>query len=870
MRSKDNTISRKNICVGISNKKDRSRPVSSPILYKLTQGNKKSYIQDRTPRDTYGRLLKRSKLPKKIPRIRNNVQTTTINNINNDNIKDNVSLRCALSIPDVIDTTNLYLPEEKIDDKDINTNTTTNNNNISSTVQMNAQQTTIPTALQVHDSIYSDQKRQMRSVVKVFCQHVAPNFAMPWQVQEDIDSTSSGFVISNRRIQCNAHGIVYGTSVKVRKHGDSKKYPAKIAHIGHGCDLAILIVDDESFWHDLYPLEFGSVPEQQDRITVVGYPTGGDNICITSGVVSRIGVSTYEHSQQHYLTIQIDAAINEGNSGGPAFCDDKVVGIAFESLDNVENCGFIIPVPIIRHFLLDIENSGHYRGFGHLNVDLQNQENAYLRKRCQVGSLSSIVRAQYPEFSKLRDEAISIQSAKDIPSDNNTTNTTDDDITITTTTTDYDENEWHDTTNDNEQIEILETSYKFSQIPFQCKCYNENGTLYHLKSCIYSESLENFNCIYTRCEKNPYDILTPQSQQPQLELAPSVSPYDTTINDNNVREKKNSKIYYERCTEYEIEFILPNNIEYPSPSQIQPPNDTSDDNYGLQATKVIPQTKASQSIKESDVIISFDGIPIAADGTINFRDGERVSYTHLFSSKFQNEEGEMIIIRKGIPMKFQFICENKSELVKSCLFEYQQPYFIYCGFVFQVLSGSYQVAKFGHKYEQNAPVNLVELQTHASKRQKYIDEDIVILSQILSHEINMGYDNQVYSQVVAVNGTTVRNLRHLAEQICTFVHTQDIQDTSLQEQTLHSRSKIIIDVRNTEVIQNDIQKQRQIPLPGSSIDIRPMFPLSDSQEVKPYVPPQADEKEWEIAMNKLYSEEYRADKENELKRRKLS
>lgn len=43
-------------------------------------------------------------------------------------------------------------------------------------------------------------------------------------------------------------------------------------------------------------------------------------------------------------TWQIDAAINSGNSGGPALQDDKVIGIAFETLDNAENIGYIIPV----------------------------------------------------------------------------------------------------------------------------------------------------------------------------------------------------------------------------------------------------------------------------------------------------------------------------------------------------------------------------------------------------------------------------------------------------------------------------------------------------------------------------------------------
>ena len=42
---------------------------------------------------------------------------------------------------------------------------------------------------------------------------------------------------------------------------------------------------------------------------------GGDTISVTSGVVSRIEVTSYVHGTTELLAIQIDAAINSGNSG---------------------------------------------------------------------------------------------------------------------------------------------------------------------------------------------------------------------------------------------------------------------------------------------------------------------------------------------------------------------------------------------------------------------------------------------------------------------------------------------------------------------------------------------------------------------------
>eukprot|EP01089_Gocevia_fonbrunei_P021436 TRINITY_DN8341_c0_g1_i1.p1 TRINITY_DN8341_c0_g1~~TRINITY_DN8341_c0_g1_i1.p1 ORF type:complete len:156 (-),score=28.98 TRINITY_DN8341_c0_g1_i1:96-563(-) len=111
------------------------------------------------------------------------------------------------------------------------------------------------------------------SVVKIFVVSVEPNYSMPWQMKRQRRSTSSGFVIGGKRLITNAHAVSYQTSVQVRKHGDAKKYTAKIIAVGHPCDLAVLTVPEEEFWVGLTPLEFGDVPHLQEAVTVVGYPT---------------------------------------------------------------------------------------------------------------------------------------------------------------------------------------------------------------------------------------------------------------------------------------------------------------------------------------------------------------------------------------------------------------------------------------------------------------------------------------------------------------------------------------------------------------------------------------------------------------------
>jgi S1-C subfamily serine protease len=121
-------------------------------------------------------------------------------------------------------------------------------------------------------------------------------------------------------------------------------------------------------------LEMGGLPELHSKVTVIGYPTGGDNVSVTRGVVSRIEPQGYTETPGHeLLAIQIDAAINPGNSGGPALDDEhRVVGVAFCSLQGAENIGYIIPTPIILHFLEDIHrNNGLYTGFVRLGLMTQ-------------------------------------------------------------------------------------------------------------------------------------------------------------------------------------------------------------------------------------------------------------------------------------------------------------------------------------------------------------------------------------------------------------------------------------------------------------------------------------------------------------------
>ena len=123
--------------------------------------------------------------------------------------------------------------------------------------------------------------------------HSEPNYSLPWQMKAQTKSTASAWILapaSHRRIVTNAHAVADNTLILVRKWGCARKYTAQVLAVGHECDLAVLTVEDDDFWQGVNALELGSVPNLQEVVTVVGFPQGGDNICVTRGVVSRLDI----------------------------------------------------------------------------------------------------------------------------------------------------------------------------------------------------------------------------------------------------------------------------------------------------------------------------------------------------------------------------------------------------------------------------------------------------------------------------------------------------------------------------------------------------------------------------------------------------
>jgi S1-C subfamily serine protease len=222
-------------------------------------------------------------------------------------------------------------------------------------------------------------------VIRVFATSQDPDFDGPWQARTPSTSTGSAVVIGKRLLLTGAHVVANATFLQVQKLSHPDKAIARVKAVSHDSDLALLeVVEPADFLDDIEPADVGPMPKLRDEVAVVGYPVGGEEISITEGVVSRIEVQRYSHSQRHMLAVTVDAAINAGNSGGPVFGDNKVVGIAFQKLTGVDNIGEMVPPPIIRAFL-DGVDKGKRPEVPALGITTQNLENPLLRRQLGLG-----------------------------------------------------------------------------------------------------------------------------------------------------------------------------------------------------------------------------------------------------------------------------------------------------------------------------------------------------------------------------------------------------------------------------------------------------------------------------------------------------
>jgi len=221
------------------------------------------------------------------------------------------------------------------------------------------------------------------SVVKITSTMRLPDLTKPWAKASPSEASGTGVVIEGKRILTNAHVVNYASQLFVEGNQSSEKLPAQVVAVSPGIDLAVLKLEDESFFDKRTPMpRTEALPEVKETVLAYGYPQGGSTLSITKGIVSRIEFTGYGDDTSG-VRVQVDAAINPGNSGGPALIDGKMIGVVQSKVAMADNIGYIIASEEVDLFLRDVAD-GRYDGKPAMHQPLQTLENDALRTFLQL------------------------------------------------------------------------------------------------------------------------------------------------------------------------------------------------------------------------------------------------------------------------------------------------------------------------------------------------------------------------------------------------------------------------------------------------------------------------------------------------------
>ncbi len=182
-------------------------------------------------------------------------------------------------------------------------------------------------------------------------------------------STGTGFIYKKKDgkayIMTNNHVIDGADSVAVEFNDKNDTIEASIVGGDTYADIAVLTIKDDNYT----AVEIGDVDSLKlgDTIFTVGSPMGANyKGTVTKGILSgkerMVEVNLTGSTSDYYMKVlQIDAAVNPGNSGGP-LCDvsGNVIGIISLKIvkDEVEGMGFAIPIEDALKYASLIEDGG--------------------------------------------------------------------------------------------------------------------------------------------------------------------------------------------------------------------------------------------------------------------------------------------------------------------------------------------------------------------------------------------------------------------------------------------------------------------------------------------------------------------------------
>ncbi len=192
------------------------------------------------------------------------------------------------------------------------------------------------------------------------------NHDSPWKKTDINKYTISGSVVRGERILTTAYSLADHVLVEVSKPGKTRKYPARVVVKDYHNGLAILDVEDKSFFTGLTPVNLaeGRAVYRKRGIIPVWDDLGAKKEYTTETIKSSIRMYNPNCA---VLMHQMYTSMNEGGNGEPILIDGKLAGIV-TGLDRKNKTLYVISADVIERMLKDLDD-GSYEGLPYFWIE---------------------------------------------------------------------------------------------------------------------------------------------------------------------------------------------------------------------------------------------------------------------------------------------------------------------------------------------------------------------------------------------------------------------------------------------------------------------------------------------------------------------
>jgi S1-C subfamily serine protease len=221
------------------------------------------------------------------------------------------------------------------------------------------------------------------ATVQVTSTHAAPDLSKPWARLPIRTVSGSGFVVTGQRILTNAHLVEYATDIQIAGNRGEDKFSAHVVALDPVMDLALLKLDDETFFtsHPALPFD-GTMPPVGETLHVYGMSEGSNNVVVSHQTFTNFRFEHYTERTRG-LMLMLNSVIEDAKSGGPVTQREDarqlLIGMACARPGSGSRAhNFVIPMEELTNFMQRAA-TGTYPRTG-LYDDVQLLQNPALRE----------------------------------------------------------------------------------------------------------------------------------------------------------------------------------------------------------------------------------------------------------------------------------------------------------------------------------------------------------------------------------------------------------------------------------------------------------------------------------------------------------